>query len=209
MEKHEELFEWKEHLKELTPTILEQIEWIEKGKVQASVSPDCPEKLKAVAERLVELQNSVGEYQRNQISKEDVERIKYFSKTMKMGFDDVVKLAVSNSRYVSKDAIEARGVVGYIMEIQSVYDKIYKSHGVFPINAMNAEVKRACRNFKTDVSIKDKIEAIVEVFMPELGGMEIVETEFCIFKRYFLSSFNSLRRLFAFILSKCCHNCKL
>lgn len=180
MEKYEEILEWKEHLKKLTPIILEQIEWIEKGKVQASVSPECPEKLKSVAERLVELQNLVGEYQRNQISKEDVERIKYFSKSKKIGFDEVVKLAVSNSRYVSKDAIEARGVVGYIMEIQSVYDKIYKTHGVFPINAMNAEVKRACRNFKTDVSIKDKIEAIVEVFMPELGGMEIVETDYSI-----------------------------
>ena len=145
MEKQQELFEWKEHLKELTPIIMEQIEWLEKGDVVASVSQNCPEKLKPVAERLVEIQNAVGEYQRNQISKEDVERIKYFSKNLKIGFYDVIKLAVDNSRYVSKDALEAKGVVGFILEIQSVYDKIYKQTGVFPINAMSAESKRACR----------------------------------------------------------------
>lgn len=180
MEKHEELLQWKEHLKQLTPTILEQIEWLRAGKVQASVNSECPEKLLEVAKRLVELQNASGEYQRNQISKEDIEKIKYFSKTLKISFEDVVKLAVSNSRYVSKDVVEARGVVGYVLEIQSVYENIYKKHGVFPINAMNAEVKRACRNFKTDVSIKDKIEAIVEVFLPELSGMEIVEADYSI-----------------------------
>ena len=104
MEKQEELFEWKEHLRELTPIIMEQVEWLEKGDVVASVSANCPEKLKPVAERLVEIQNSVGEYQRSQISKEDIERIKYFSKTLKLGFYDVIKLAVDNSRYVSKEA---------------------------------------------------------------------------------------------------------
>jgi hypothetical protein len=86
MEKQQELLEWKEHLKELTPIIMEQIEWLEKGDVVASVSQSCPEKLKPVAEKLVEIQNAVGEYQRNQISKEDVERIKYFSKNLKIGF---------------------------------------------------------------------------------------------------------------------------
>ncbi len=175
MEKQEELLQWKERLRELTPIISEQIEWLRTGEVDAYVNPACPEKLRDVAERLVKLQNSVGEYQRSQISKEDVEKIKYFSKSLKLGFYEVVNLAVSNSRYVSKDALEARGIVGYIFEIQSVYDKVYKKHGVFPINEMNATVKRACRNFKTDVSIKDKIEAIVEVFLPALKGMEIVE----------------------------------
>ena len=176
MEKQEELKLWKEHLKELNPVIKEQLEWLEKGKVEASVNPNCPEKLRSVAERLVEIQNTVGEYQRNQISKEDIERIKYISKILKLSFDDVVKLAVSNSRYVSKSAIEAKGVVGFVLEIQSVYDKFYKTHGVFPINAMSAESKRACRNFKTDVSLKEKIEALIEVFLPELQG--IIDRDF-------------------------------
>lgn len=190
MEKQQELLEWKEHLKELTPIIMEQIEWLEKGDVVASVSQSCPEKLKPVAERLVEIQNAVGEYQRNQISKEDVERIKYFSKNLKIGFYDVVKLAVNNSRYVSKEALEAKGVVGFILEIQSVYDKIYKQNGVFPINAMSAESKRACRNFKTDVSLKEKIEAIIEVFMPDLKGINIVDRDYSIVpqSKYELSS---------------------
>lgn len=180
MEKQKELLEWKNHLRELMPVIVEQIDWIEQGEVKAFVNPECPEKLRAVAERLVEIQNSVGEYQRNQILKEDIERIKYFSKTMKLSFDDVVKLAVSNSRYVSKDAIEAKGVVGFILEIQSVYNQYYKQHGVFPINAMSAEVKRACRNFKTDVSLTEKIEAIIEVFLPELKGINIAERDYSI-----------------------------
>lgn len=180
MEKQEELKLWKEHLKELNPVILEQVEWLEKGKVEPSVNPNCPEKLKPVAERLVEIQNAVGEYQRNQISKEDIERIKYFSKTLKLSFDDVVKLAVSNSRYVSKSAIEAKGIVGFVLEIQSVYNKFYKTHGVFPINAMSAESKRACRNFKTEVSLKEKIEALIEVFLPELQGINIVDRDYSI-----------------------------
>ena len=180
MNKQEELFEWKEHLRELTPQILEQIEWLKKGDVVASVNPECPEKLRDVAARLVEIQNSVGEYQRSQISKEDIEKIKYFSKTMKVGFGDVVKLAVENSRYVSKDSLEARGVVGFILEIQSVYKEFYGEYGVFPINAISAETKRACRNFKTDVSLVEKIEAIIEVFLPELRGINITERDFSI-----------------------------
>ncbi len=174
MNKLQELQAWKEHLVDLTPAILEQIEWMNAGKVKASVNPACPEKLIPVAERLVELQNLGGEYQRNQISSQDVERIKYFSKQLKIGFDEVVSLAVSNSRYLSKTAIEARGVAGYILEIQSVYKNLYKKTGEFPISAMSAEVKRSCRNFKTDVSVEDKVEAIAEVFLPECKGMKIV-----------------------------------
>lgn len=177
MDKQEELMKWKEHLREILPDISEQIDWIRQGEVKASVSPNCPEKLKEVAERLVELQNSVGEYQRSQISKQDVERIKYYAKTEDLSFEHVIQTAVENSRYLSKTAIEARGVVGFITEIQNVYNEYYEKYGVFPINAMNAEVKRACRNFKTDVSLKDKIEAIVDVFFPEMQGMNIVERD--------------------------------
>lgn len=177
MDKKQELENWKARLKELIPYVREQIEWMSFGEVRASVNPECPEKLLAVAKRLVELQNSVGEYQRSQISKEDIEKIKYFSKTLKIGFDDVVKLAVSNSRYVSKDALEARGVAAYILEIQSVYKKYYEDYGVFPINAMSASVKRACRNFETDVKLSEKIEAIIEVFLPEKKGIQIVDKD--------------------------------
>lgn len=177
MEKHEELNAWKDRLRDLVPKILEQVDWLEKGKVEAGVSPDCPEKLRDVASRLVEIQNTTGEYQRSQIPKEDIEKIKYYSKQNKMGFSDVVALAITNSRYLSKESIEARGVAGFITEIQSVYDEYYKTHGVFPINAMNAEVKRACRNFKTDVSLTDKVETIIEVFLPELKGINIVEKD--------------------------------
>ena len=177
MDKQEELKVWKEHLREIIPEISEQLEWLKKGAVKASVNPNCPAKLLEVAKHLVELQNEHGEYQRNQISKEDIERIKYFSKTEHLSFDHVIKTAVDDSRYLSKTAIEARGVVGFITEIQSVYDKYYEKLGVFPINAMNAEVKRACRNFKTDVSLQDKVEAIIEVFFPEMAGIKIVDRD--------------------------------
>lgn len=180
MNKQEELDLWKERLRKLTPVVVSQFEWLKNNNVVASVNPKCPEKLKPVAERLVTLQNSVGEYQRNQISKEDIERIKYFSKMLKISFEEVINQAVSNSRYISKDIIEARGVVGFILNIQSVYDQFYAEHGVFPINAMDAEVKRACRNFKTDVTLKDKIEAIIEVFLPDLEGIHITEKDFSI-----------------------------
>ena len=180
MDKREELDLWKAHLRELTPVIVGQFEWLKNKNVVASVNPDCPEKLIPVAQRLVALQNSEGEYQRNQISKEDVERIKYFSKMFKISFEDVIQRAVSNSRYISKDIIEARGVVGFILDIQSVYEQFYPEYGVFPINAMDAEVKRACRNFKTDVTLTEKIEAIIEVFLPELMGINITEKDFSI-----------------------------
>ena len=182
MDKKQELQEWKNKLRQLVPDIMEQLDWIKQGKVKAEVNPNCPEKLREVAERLVEIQNNSGEYQRNQISKTDVERIKYFSKQNSMGFDDVVKLAVLNSRYMGKTAIEARGVAGFILEIQSVFNKYYNDHGALPINAMNAEVKRACRNFTTDVTLKDKIEAIIEVFLPELQGINIVDRDLTIEK---------------------------
>ena len=119
----QELQEWKNHLRELVPQIQEQIDWIEQGNVQARVNPSCPEKLKSVAGRLVEIQNTLGEYQRRNISKEDIERIKYYSKQNDIGFSDVVKLAVSNSRYIGASELEARGVAFYILEIQSVFKK--------------------------------------------------------------------------------------
>ena len=177
MDKMQELQEWKNHLRELVPQIQEQIDWIEQGNVQAMVNPSCPEKLKSVAGRLVEIQNTFGEYKRRDISKEDIERIKYYSKQNDIGFSDVVKLAVSNSRYVGASELEARGVAFYILEIQSVFKKYYEDYGVFPINAMNVDVKRACRNFKTDVTLSEKIEAIIDVFMPELAGIKIVDKD--------------------------------
>lgn len=177
MDKEQELREWKNRLKELVPSIKEQIDWLRAGKVNAEVNPNCPEKLREVAERLVEIQNANGEYQRNKISSADVEKIKYYSKQNNLSFHEVVALAVSNSRYMSKTAVEARGVAGFILEIQSVHSKYYDKHGALPINAMNAEVKRACRNFKTDVSLKDKVEAIIEVFLPELEGVKIVDRD--------------------------------
>ena len=177
MDKNQELQEWKSHLRELLPKIQEQIDWIEQGDVQAMVNPSCPEKLKPVAERLVAIQNTLGDYQRKDISKEDIERIKYYSKQNNTGFSDVIKLAVSNSRYVGATELEARGVAFYILEIQSVFKKYYEDYGVFPINAMNVDVKRACRNFKTDVSLSEKIEAIIDVFMPELRGINIVDKD--------------------------------
>lgn len=180
MEKFEELSRWKAHILQLTPIIKKQLDWMEEGEVQATIKADCPEYLLPVAKNLVEIQNANGEYQRNLISKPDVEKIKYYSKNHRLGFDEVVNLMVENSRYMSKDAIEARGVAGYILEIESVYNRYYKQHGVFPINAMSADVKRACRNFKTDVTISDKIEAIIEVFMPELDGLNIVSQDYSV-----------------------------
>ncbi len=177
MEKFQELQEWKDRLRELIPDIMKQIDWMQAGTVKASVNSSCPEKLRELAGRLVEIQNKNGEYQRNQISKSDIERIKYYSKQNNLSFENVINLAVANNRYISKNAIEARGVAGFITEIQSVYDKYYEKLGVFPINAMNAEVKRACRNFKTDVSLKDKVEAIVDVFFPEMKGVDIVDRD--------------------------------
>lgn len=180
MEKQEELQQWKEHLYELIPEVLKQISWLEQGNVQATTKLDCPKELKAVAEELIGIQNNLGEYQRAQISKQSIEIIKYYAKKAGCSFDDAIAQAVENDRYISKDAIEARGVMGYVLEIQRVYNKYYQKHNVFPINAMNAEVKRACRNFKTDVTLPDKVQTIIEVFLPEYKGINIVEKDYSI-----------------------------
>lgn len=180
IDKNEELKNWREHLVELTPKVIEQIEWLEKGKVSASKKVDCPKELEKVAEHLVEIQNKNGEYQRNLISKTDVESIKYYAKKKGLSFDDVISLAVENSRYVGKSAIEAKGIVGFVMEINSVYNKYYDKFGVFPINAMSAESKRACRNFDSNVSLTEKIQTIISVYLPELEGIKIVEKDFSV-----------------------------
>lgn len=178
--KTEELEAWQAHLVELTPKVIQQIDWINQGAVVASKKEYCPKELQKVADNLVEIQNSVGEYQRNQISKTDIESIKYYAKKKGLSFDDVVSLAVDKSRYVSKSAIEAKGVVGFILEIKAVYDKYYSKFGVFPINAMSAESKRACRNFDTNISLSEKVKTIISVYLPELEGIKIAEKDFSV-----------------------------
>lgn len=178
MDKQEELQQWKERLSELIPEVKKQITWIENGAVQATMKTDCPKELESVAKELIAIQNNLGEYQRGQISKQNIERIKYYAKKAGCSFDDVIAQAVDNGRYLSKDAIEARGVMGYVLEIQRVYNEYYQKYNVFPINAMDWKVKRACRNFKTDVTLTDKVQAIIEVFLPELNGINIVEKDY-------------------------------
>lgn len=178
--KTEELKAWQTHLVELTPKVIQQIEWIEQGEVVASRKPTCPKELENVADNLVKIQSLVGEYQRNQIDKTDIETIKYYTKKNNVSFDDAISKSVENSRYVSRSAIEAKGVVGLILEIQAIYKKYYKKYGVFPINAMSAESKRNCRSLSGDVSLKDKIETIISVYLPELAGINVVEKDFSV-----------------------------
>lgn len=180
MEKEEVLQEWRKHLIELNPKLLEQIDWIQTGEVVASKKDSCPKELEKVAENLVKIQNQFGEYQRNKIEKNDIETIKYISKKKNLSFDDTISLAVQNSRYVSKSAIEARGVLEFISEIQAVYKKYYEKYGVFPINAMSAESKRNCRSIGSGISLKEKVETIISVYLPEMNGINIVEEDFSI-----------------------------
>lgn len=180
MDKQEELQQWKERLVELIPEVLKQITWINDGAVQATIKADCSKGLKSVAEELITIQNNLGEYQRAQISKQSIEKIKYYAKKAGCSFDEIIAQTVDNGRYLSKDAIEARGVMGYVLEIQRVYNEYYQKYNVFPINAMDWKVKRACRNFKTDVTLTDKVQAIIEVFLPEYKGINIVEKDYSI-----------------------------
>ena len=96
--KIEELKAWQTHLVELTPKVIQQIEWIEQGEVVASRKPTCPKELEKVADNLVKIQSLVGEYQRSQIDKTDIETIKYYTKKNNVYFEDAISKSVENSR---------------------------------------------------------------------------------------------------------------
>ena len=178
--KTEELENWKARLYELSSEVAKQIKWAEQPAVFATKNPNCPEELNEVADHLIDLQNKFGEYQRNQINSKDVEAIKYYTKKSGLKFGEVIDFIVNDNRYITKDAIEARGIMRFVVEIQSVYDKYYEKFGVFPINAMSAESKRGCRNFKNDVSLKEKVEAIIDVYFSDLKGINIAEKDFSV-----------------------------
>ena len=177
MEIKKEFEDWKKRLIELEPVVKKQLDWLEQGSVQPRVKDGVNGKKYELASRLVDLQEKHGEYTRNQISNQDVERIKRISKTDNCSFEQAIESIVENSRYVSKEIIEARGVIDFILEIQRVYDEISKNTGVFPINAMSAESKRSCRNQKIGLTIEEKVRAIIEVYLPEMGSIHIVERD--------------------------------
>lgn len=180
MTKQEELQKWKERLAELSSKVIEQIDRKQEGFVYASKRPNCPDELNSVANELVAIQNNFGEYQRSQISQQAIQRLKYYSKKKRCSFEEAISAAVDNSRYLSKDTIEARAIADFVLDINRVYEEIYKKYNVFPINAMDAETKRGCRNFKTDVTVTEKVQAIIEVYLPELKGINIVERDYSI-----------------------------
>lgn len=167
--------QWKTKLEERLPDVKRQLEIMKKGQQIPYVSEDCPEKLRPLAERLVELQINNGEFRREDITSSDMNKIKDISKATGSSFREVIAYLVKNDAYVNYEVIDARHIIRLLEEFDSVFDKYYDKFGEFPMNTLSPESRRYFKNNKNGLNNIEKLQGILEIYRPKLSNIHITE----------------------------------
>ena len=141
----------------------------------AFISPDCPEKLKPLAERLAIIQNEKGEIKRGYLEKADVQKIKDMSKLKnKLNTREAINLMVENAYYVDNKVISARHILRFLKEFDEIYDEFYIRNGVIPLNAFSKETRLFIKDLHTGLLKEDVMRTILEVYKPEFANINMV-----------------------------------
>ena len=167
--------QWKEKLEERRPDIEKEIKRRTDGFQIPYVDESCPEAYKSLAERLVMLQIEQGEYRREDIYSSDMYKIKDIGKATGRSFRDVISSLVKNDAYVNYEVIDARHILDLLAEFDAAYEKYYAKYGAFPINVLSHEARRYLKNNKNGLTYAQKLQGIVDVYMPHLGTLTFEE----------------------------------
>ena len=136
-----------------------------------AVRKDCPEKYRALAERLVALQLEKGEFWREDLDKSDMYKIKDISKAKKISFREVVSMLIENDRYINREIDDARQIIKFLEDFDSCYQEYYQKYQHFPYNVLSPESKRYLTKIRVDVSPVDKLKLLLEVYRPEFANI--------------------------------------
>lgn len=165
---------WKLKLENRREDVEKELEKREKGPQVPYVSEKCPENFKALAERLVALQVKLGEFNREDISASDIDRIKDMKRRFTgLSFKDNIALMVENSGFVNYDTIFARHVIQVLDEFDVIYSRFYQEYGEIPMNVFSTDVRLFFKNNKNGLTKEEMLRVILEVYRPELANVKI------------------------------------
>lgn len=156
------------------PFVKSEHERLSGGAKAPCVSVECPEKLKPLAERLVEIQALNGEIKTEDIEKNDIYRIKDMSREpYKLSFRDAISFMVENAYYVDYDVVNARHILRFLREFEEIYNKYYEQNGAVPLNAFSNETRLFIKNLKSGISKEEVMRTILEVYAPEFADVKM------------------------------------
>ena len=142
------------------------------------VSDACPEKYVELASRLVALQTKQGEFKREDIAVSDMNKIKDFGKARKLSFAEAVSVLVDNDAYVNYDVIEARHILSLLEEFDAVYQSTRGKTEQIPMNLFEYDNRKWLLRHNNGLSNAEKMKVVIEVYRPELAGLEVVEHDY-------------------------------
>lgn len=152
---------------------------LKNGRLAPSVADNCPENRRELANRLVAIQTEKGELRTEYIDKKDVSTLKDMTKLKsKMSFREVISSLVENACFVDYDVVNARHVLKFLYEFNDIYDKFYEKYGVIPLNAFSDETRIFIKNMKTGLSKEEVMRLMLEVYLPEYAGIQMIHHDF-------------------------------
>ncbi len=156
------------------PFVQKEHERLTGGAKAPFVSESCPEKHKALAQRLVELQALNGEIKTEDIDRSDIYRIKDMSKVEpKQSFREAISAMVENAYYVDYDVVNARHILRFLQEFESIYNEFYASNGAIPLNAFSNETRLFIKNLKSGLSKEEVMRTILEIYAPQYANVKM------------------------------------
>ena len=136
------------------------------------------------AERFIELQKLNGSFSKKDLSESDFIKITTIAKKFGISNKEAVAHFITNDRYMSPEAIETENLCNLIEDIFEVYNEHYETLGAFPINALSQSSRDYMSNKKIALGLKDKLQVVLEEYIPELAGMEIALKSYKAVPRY-------------------------
>lgn len=153
-----------------------------------SVAESCPEKRRELANRLVAIQTEKGEIKTEDINKKDVSTLKDMTKLKsKMSFREAISSLVENAYFVDYDVVNARHILKFLYEFNEIYNSIYITNGILPLNAFSNETRIFIKNMKTGLSKEEIIRLMLEVYLPEYADIEMIHHDFSVVPKSKLS----------------------
>lgn len=167
---------WRARLEQRLPLVKRELERRQSQRpLQPCVADTCPEKYVELASRLVALQISKGEYQREDIPTSDMNKIKDFGKARGLSFIDSIAMLVDDNAYFNKDVIEARHIISLLDEFDDIYDRIKDEVPAFPMNLLGYDNRKWLLRHNNGLSHSEKMREVLSVYRPELQNVEIVD----------------------------------
>ncbi len=133
-----------------------------------------PEQLE-IAKRLVEVQAEKGVFGRKDISEDDYNKIKVYAKRYGKSFKEAVSDFVLNERYISPEYLEALNICDAAQDIRNVAEEYAEKFGGIPVNILSAKTRDYFSNKKIKLNLVDKVKIFIEMYCPELAGVNLIE----------------------------------